>query len=48
MSYNYELNCQPTKDQLDNIILPAYTEMAKKLFHMSIDFDILQNMLLIR
>jgi len=30
MSVNGELKWQPTKDQLDNIILPAYTEMAKK------------------
>ena len=30
MSDNLELKWQPTKDQLDNMILPAYTDMAKK------------------
>ena len=30
MSCNCALKCQPTKDQLENIILPAYTEMAKQ------------------
>ena len=30
MSDNYELKWQPTKNQLDNLILPAYTAMAKK------------------
>lgn len=29
MSDNCELKWQPTKEQLDNMILPAYTEMAK-------------------
>ena len=30
MSDNCELKWKPTKEQLDNIILPAYTEMAKQ------------------
>ena len=30
MSDNCELRWQPTKDQLDNMILPAYTDMAKQ------------------
>ena len=30
MSDNCELKWQPTQDQLDNLILPAYTEMAKQ------------------
>ena len=30
MSDNLELKWQPTKDQLDNMILPAYTDMAKQ------------------
>ena len=30
MSYFCELNWQPTKEQLDGMILPAYTEMAKQ------------------
>ena len=30
MSDNCELKWQPTKDQLDNMILPAYTDMAKQ------------------
>ena len=30
MSDNYHSNWKPSKDQLDNIILPAYTEMAKQ------------------
>ena len=30
MSENCELKWQPTKDELDNLILPAYTEMAKQ------------------
>ena len=30
MSDNRELKWQPTKEQLDNMILPAYTEMAKQ------------------
>ena len=30
MSDNSELKWQPTKDQLDNLILPAYKEMAKQ------------------
>ncbi len=30
MSNNSELKWQPTKDQLDNMILPAYTDMAKQ------------------
>ena len=30
MSDNLELEQQPTKDQLDNMILPAYTDMAKQ------------------
>ena len=30
MSDNCELKWQPTKDQLDNMILPAYTEIAKQ------------------
>ena len=30
MSDNLELKWQPTKDQLDNMILPAYIDMAKQ------------------
>ena len=30
MSDNCELKWQPTKDQLDNMILPAYTDIAKQ------------------
>ncbi len=30
MSDNSVLKWQPTKDQLDNMILPAYTDMAKQ------------------
>ena len=30
MSDNCELRLQPTKDQLDNMILPAYKDMAKQ------------------
>ena len=30
MSDNRELKWQPTKEQLDNMILPAYTEIAKQ------------------
>jgi len=30
MSDNCEVKWQPTKDQIDNVILPAYTEMAKQ------------------
>ena len=30
MSDNLELKWQPTKDQLDNMILHAYTDMAKQ------------------
>ena len=30
MSDNCELRRQPTKDQLDNMILPAYTDMTKQ------------------
>ena len=30
MSDKYELKWQPTKDQLDKMILPAYSEIAKK------------------
>ena len=30
MSDNCELKWQPTKEQLDSMILPAYTEMAKQ------------------
>ena len=30
MSDNCELKWQPTKDQIDNMILPAYTDMAKQ------------------
>ena len=32
MSDNCELKWQPTKDQLDNMILPAYTDLAKQRF----------------
>ena len=47
MSDNCELKWQPTQDQLDNLILPAYTEMAKKVLLMSINLYALKNMLLI-
>ena len=30
MSDNCELKWQPTEEQLDNMILPAYTDMAKQ------------------
>jgi len=30
MSNNCELNWKPSEDQITNIILPAYQEMAKK------------------
>ena len=30
MSENCEVKWQPSKDQIDNIILPAYTEIAKQ------------------
>ena len=30
MSDHRELKWQPTKEQLDNVILPAYTEIAKQ------------------
>jgi len=30
MSDNCESKWQPTKEQLDNLILPAYTEIAKQ------------------
>ena len=30
MSDNLELKWQPTKEQLDNMILPAYTDIAKQ------------------
>ena len=30
MSDNFELKWQPTKDQLDKLILPSYKEMAKQ------------------
>ena len=30
MSDNYELKWQPNKYQLDNMILPAYTDLAKQ------------------
>ncbi len=30
MSDNYELNWHQTKNQLENLILPAYTEIAKQ------------------
>ena len=30
MSDNCELKWQPTQEQLDSMILPAYTEMAKQ------------------
>ena len=30
MSNNCESKWQPTKEQLDNMILPAYTEIAKQ------------------
>ena len=30
MPDNCELKWHPTKDQLDNMILPAYTEIAKR------------------
>ena len=30
MSDNFETKWQPTKNQLDNLILPAYSEIAKQ------------------
>ena len=47
MSDHCELKWQPTKEQLDSMILPAYTEMAKQGVAMYINLDALQNMSLI-
>ena len=45
MSDNCELKWQPTKDQLDNMILPAYTDIAKQSVLMLINLGALLNML---
>ena len=44
MSDNCELNWQQTKDKLDKVILPAYTDMAKQSVAYVKNLDALQNM----
>ena len=38
MTDTRKAKCEPSQEQIDNQILPAYTEMAKQSFHFINEF----------